>query len=357
MEIKRHYKKFKLLDRKKTNPEKFIFTGVEHIEKTDIQLFKYNEKEYFETKELSPADIEKFDDDNYMHWLNIYGISDPDLIASVCKKQQILNLTIQDILDINQRPKYQELEGYGFLTIKSVVPSDSELYLEQISFVFGKNFLLSFQEKKADYFEHLRYRIRENSGIIRERGPDLLLFTMLESILDNYFKALQLLENDIEKSVKPDINKEPSPSLLEKIEQNKRQVHLIRKTIQPIKDFTLAIEREENLYIEKRNLKFFFEIKDLCLMLLDNCDIIESSLESNTNLFFSIQGHRMNQVMKTLTIIATIFIPLTFIAGIYGMNFQNMPELKWKYGYMAVWLLMAVVLSGMIYYLRKKKWF
>jgi len=357
MKTFQHLKKIQLLNRKAPDPNRFIYTGEKSVELIDIQLFKYRKDDCIEKTNISPSDIKMFEDDDYMYWLNIYGLSEADTIAAICKNLQIHSLVIQDILDINQRPKFQEFESYSFLTIKSTVPSVSEIVTEQISFIIGKNYLISFQEKKADHFEHLRFRLRENKGILRERGSDYLLYTMLESILDNYFRVLNNLEKEVENMNFVDSKEEPSPAILKLIENNKKHVTFIKKAIFPIKEFIIVVEREEAGLIEKRHLKYFFEIKDLCLTLLDTCDTILSSLESNTNLFFYIQGDRMNKVMKTLTVIATIFIPLTFIAGIYGMNFTNMPELQWKYGYAAVWLLIMIVLIGMIIYFRKKKWF
>lgn len=154
-----------------------------------------------------------------------------------------------------------------------------------------------------------------------------------------------------------DMKKEISPNTLEIIENKKKVINFIKKSILPIKEFTQIAERLECRYIEKRHLKYFLEIKDLCLTLLDSCDILLASLESSTNLFFSMQGHKMNQIIKVLTIVSTIFIPLTFIAGIYGMNFTNMPELHWKYGYYGILLIMILLFGGMLLYFKKKKWF
>lgn len=357
METHKIFRKIPLLNRKISDPSNFVYTGSGPFEETDIQLFKYNKEECIEKKSVSPGEIEEFKKNNFNYWLNIYGLNEPEAIAAICNKQNIHSLVIQDILDVNQRPKFQEFENLSFLTLKSVVPSDTEMLTEQISFTFGDKFLISFQERKADFFEHLRYRLRENKGIIRERGADFLLYAMLESILDNYFKTLNQLDDEIEKMDFTDPQKEPSPNSLEKIENHKKFVHFIKKSILPVKDFTLLIERGECQNIEKRNLKYFLEIKDLCLTLLDSCDMILTALESSTNLFFSVQGSRMNQVMKTLTIVATIFIPLTFIAGVYGMNFPNMPEIGWKYGYLFVWSIIVIVFIGMVLYFRNKKWF
>jgi magnesium transporter len=357
METLKTIRKIPLLNRKKGDPGKFVFTGSIPVDKIDIQLFKYNKEECTEKGGISHDAIEKFQTVDYTYWLNVYGLNEPDIIASICRRHDIHSLVIQDILDVNQRPKYQEFDDFSFLTLKSIVPSDREMITEQISFVFGEKFLLSFQERKADFFEHIRYRLREDKGIIRERGSDFLLFAMLESILDNYFKTLNQLDSEIEELNLTDPDKELSPGVLVMIENHKKFVHFIKKSILPIKEFTQIIERGENKYIEKRHLKYFLEIKDLCLTLIDSCDIILASLESNTNLFFSVQGHRMNQIVKTLTIVSTVFIPLTFIAGIYGMNFVHMPELHWKYGYPAVWILLVIIFAGMIIFLKRRKWF
>jgi magnesium transporter len=348
---------FKYLNRKKLDPGAFIYTGSKDIEGIDIQLFKYNSEECEETKELEINKIGSFNDKRYMYWLNIYGLSETDKIADICQKLNIENIVIQDILDINQRPKFQEFEEYSFLTIKSMTPSDIDISTEQISFIFGENFIVTFQQKKADYFEHLRVRLRENKGILRKTGSDLLLYTMLESILDNYFKTIIALDNNFSEINLLNPKSDISPAVLKEIENNKKLIYFIKKSILPIKEFAISVERGDLNFISKLHLKYFMEIKDLCLTVIDNCDMIISSLESNINLFFSLQGHRANQVMKTLTVVASIFIPLTFVAGIYGMNFIYIPELNWHYGYFAFWGLMLLLISAMLWYFKKKDWF
>tara|TARA_R110001583_G_scaffold74038_1_gene205326 strand:+ start:8467 stop:9522 length:1056 start_codon:yes stop_codon:yes gene_type:complete len=348
----------KTLSRKKINPSTPIFTGVKYSDELKMQLFIYNENEYVENSTFYEKDFNGFTDETKQYWLNTHAIHDTEQITSICKKAKIHDLVIQDILDVNQRPKFQEYEDYWFFSMKSILPSNSiDIESEQLSFILGKNYLISFQEKKSDHFEHVRHRIREHLGILRERGTDYLLFLLLESILDNYFKTIENIEDQVENFALIDINEDPSPTLLNTIENYKRQLHSIKKTILPIRDFVTKVEREKFNLIQQKHIKYFFELKDISLTLLDNCDKIESRLESDINLFFSIQGHRMNQVMKTLTIVATIFIPLTFIAGIYGMNFTNMPELTWKYGYFGIWFIIIVVFVFMLNFFRRKKWF
>lgn len=355
--IKKKSKPKKLLNRKKSDPGVFVFTGQESDAPIEMQLFAYNEQNYTENRQISSMDeLKDFSDEASRYWLNVHGLGQTETIARVCKKLHIHPLVIQDILDVNQRPKYQEFEHFGFFTLKTLMPENA-FATEQISFVFSSNFLVSFQERKAVFFEHIRQRIRENKGIIRSRGIDYLLYTLLESILDNYFKALEKLETEVEQLNNSLFKTDASPATIESIELYKKQLLLIKKAIQPIKEFTAVAERGEVPQIEKQQLKYYFEIKDLCLTLLDNCDTLERTLDSSTNLFFSLQGHRLNQIMKILTIVATIFIPLTFIAGIYGMNFTHMPELEWRYGYIGVWAVMLFIIAGMLVYLKKRKWF
>lgn len=358
MKNKTPSRKKKLLNRKKINPSLPTFTGIKFEDDISLQLFKYNAEECFENLAYSEKSLKSIPNDNNKYWLNTHGIHDVEKIKNICTKLGIHQLAIQDILDINQRPKFQEYEKYWFFSIKSILPMDGDdLQLEQLSFILGENYLVSFQEKKADYFDHIRQRLREKTGIIRERGSDYLLYLMFESILDNYFKTINNIEHKSEKLGLSDISSDPSPDTINIIETLKRQLHQIRKTIIPIKEFVSKIERKELGLIEQKHFKYFYEIKDLCLVLIDDCDQIEMKLDSDINLFFSIQGHRMNQVMKTLTVVSTIFIPLTFVAGIYGMNFSNMPELNWKWGYFSVWIIIIIVFGGMLFYFKKKKWF
>ncbi len=348
----------KILNRKKLNPSIPIFTGIKYTESLSLQLFNYNKLECIEDSDYIQKEFNGFPQNTYQNWLNIHGLHDVKKIKNICSTLGVHDLVIQDILDVNQRPKLQDYEKYLFFTLKSIVPaSNSLIEQEQLSFILGSNYLVSFQERKADYFDHIRQRLRGNVGIIRERGSDYLLFLLLESILDNYFKTVNDIENRIEKLRLIDTEIDPSPHTLKTIELYKRQIHQIKKTIIPIKEFVTKIERENFSFVEKKQIKYFLELRDLCLSLIDDCEHIEIRLESNINLFFSVQGHRMNQVMKTLTVVATIFIPLTFIAGIYGMNFSNMPELSWKWGYFGIWAIMIIIFAGMLYYFKKKKWY
>ncbi len=347
----------KFLNRKKLNPGELSFTGKHTDSEVELQLFCYNAGSYSEERDFNISGFEPFPTDDNIYWLNIHGIHNIDIVTQISSVLNIHQLVVQDIIDINQRPKFQQFDNFWFFTLKSAIALDGDIAIEQLSFIMGNNYMVSFQERKADYFGHIRERIRNKIGIVRERKTDYLLFLMLESILDNYFKTISEIESIIRDIKLIDDSADLSPETLVNIEKYKREVYRIKKTLFPIKDFISFMERENFSMIENSNTKYFLEIKDMCLTLIDECDQLEMRIESNVNLFFSVQGHRMNLVMKTLTVVATIFIPLTFVAGIYGMNFANIPELTWRWGYAGVWGVMLLMFAGMMYYFRKKRWF
>ena len=325
----------------------------------DTQYFEYKSDSFTENQSVVLSDFKGFKEgEESKKWLNLHGLHNTKDIEKLADRLQLDRLTKQAIFDINQRPKFQEYDNYCFLSIKSVLPtSTNEIKLEQISFILTEHYLVSLQEEKADYFEAVRNRIRNKEGVVRDRGVDYLLFVLLESILDNYFTTVNAIDKDTEDLLVLDIEKDLSPETLNTAEHYKRKIHKIKKTILPLKDILSKIERENIVHIRQENFKYFYELKDLCLYLLDETEQLDIRFNSYTNLFFSIQGHKMNQVMKTLTVVATIFIPLTFIAGIYGMNFKYIPELEMKNGYLYFWGIIGVVTAIMLVYFKRKRWF
>lgn len=349
---------FKNLNRKKTNPLEYEFIGEQFVEETAIQLFIYDKESYSEDKSFTKLNSNIFENKKKKYWLNFHGIYDSETIISFCSDIGIHRLAIQDILDTNQRPKFQVYENYYFFSVKSILPSKSNLMeINQLSIIMGENYIVTFQEKNDHLFEHIRERIRNDIGIVRERTQDFLLYLFLESILDNYLKTIGTFDNSLEKNHKLILSENPSPSIVDAIEDLKSKVHIISNDLFPIKEFITKLERENFLFVKKEHYKYYYELKDLCSQIADYKDSMNRELESNINLFFSRQGHRMNEVMKTLTIVATIFIPLTFLAGVYGMNFKNMPELEWEFGYFATIIFMVIISIGMIFYFKKKKLF
>jgi magnesium transporter len=350
-------KKRKRLKTKTNDPFALEFIGNQYLDKTSMQLFQFNKENYTEKKEFKESDFVGFPDQKSVYWLNLHGIHDVELIKTICYKLDIHRLVVQDILDTNQRPKLQEFEGYLFFSVKSMLPNDDdELKIEQISFILGNNYVLSFQERPADFFEHIRQRIREYKGLARERSADFLLYLLLEAILDNYFTTLEDLEPKIYEMATI-TESDPEPIIMQEIENFKKLILQIKRSLSPLFEAISSIEKGISGKIQPQHLKYFNDLKDQCTQALENCEALIQRLDSGTNLFFSVQGHRMNQVMKTLTIVTSIFIPLSFIAGVYGMNFNNMPELHSQNGYFVVLGIMATLIVSMLIFFKKQKWF
>lgn len=346
----------KTFQRKRIDPSDSIFTGEQFVDKISIQLFSYSKDHVEETIEPDLKSLSLPDTKTSSFWLNCHGLHEPEIINKICDPFNIDQLFVMDILDVNQRQKISFSNKYCFITLKSLLPGVKEIELEQLSIIIGKNYLISFQEKKSNYFEHIRSRIRSNIGSVRSKNADYLLYVIIESILENFERSLQYLDDQMEILGPIDIDSDPSPLRLRKIESLKRQCNQVKTTLNPIREIIFKLIGNDTKLISEENTKYFHEIKDYCISQMDSADRQLIRLESASNMFFSVQGYRMNQIMKTLTMIATIFIPLTFIAGIYGMNFTTMPELSWEYGYPTIWITILVITIGIIIYFKKKKW-
>lgn len=336
------------------------FTGQKYLEVPDIQLFRYSKNHLKETavKNDMPAIIENLreEKEDEITWVNIHGLHDTETVRQLANHFDIDKLVVQDIVDTNQRPKVEVHDEYIFFSVKSVLPVNHQnIESEQISFILKKGVLLSFQEKKGDHFEHIRQRLRENKGIVRKNGADFLLYLLLDAITGNCYSTLLRIES-ILNQLPARIIKDQSPEIIANLEDIKHNLFTLRKSIAPLKEAIIFTEKSQNKLINPQTTPYFADLKDQLLQITDETDLNMTRAEGTTNLFFSYQGHRMNEVMKVLTIVATIFIPLTFLAGIYGMNFEHVPELSWKWGYPGVLGIMILAATGMLLYFRKKKW-
>ncbi len=332
------------------------FIGKKKMEKVKLQLFTYNQEECHESTSID--DFNKIDKGSSIHnyWLNLHGIHDVDLMQNIGQFLALERLTIRQLIDTTQRPKVDDYDDYIFFSVKSILMDENRhLKIEQLSFVLGKNYVISFQEEVGDHFEHIRNKLRENLGLIRKRECDFLLFQLLDAILDNYFETLDLINHEVTIVEKETIH-DPKQTTLLLIEKIKKDVDKIKKSLSPFKEALTNILKDRTHFIDKKNRKYFRDLKNSCTSAIEEANATYAALESLTNIYFSSLSQKMNETMKVLTTVATIFIPLTFIAGIYGMNFVNMPELTWKYGYLAIWGVILAVLTGMIVYFKRKKW-
>jgi magnesium transporter len=333
------------------------FIGEKKVEEVQLQLFMYNEENLTEYESLSDYNKIISGDPSNNYWLNLHGIHNVDLIEEIGKALQLERLTIGQIIDTTQRPKVDDYDEYVYFSVKSILKGENQqLYTEQLSFVLGKNYVISFQEEVGDHFDHLRNKIRENLGLVRKRECDFLLSQLLDAILDNYYESLDFVNHEVS-LLERETLRDPKQSTLLLIEKNKKDVDKIKKALLPFKEaLTNILIKDRSHFINSRNTKYFRDLSNSCLNAIEEANSTQRALESLENIYFSALSQKMNETMKVLTTVATIFIPLTFIAGVYGMNFEHMPELKWQYGYYYIWGIMLLVLAGMIYFFKRKKW-
>jgi magnesium transporter len=247
-----------------------------------------------------------------------------------------------------------------FFNIKSLLPESNGIDVEQISFILRDGLLFSFQEKKSDFFLHIRERMRQHAGIVRDRKVDYLLYLLLDAVMENFYITIESEEQKIDSLIDL-IKSTPNPNILEDIELHRDNLNFLRRSIVPLRDSLYSIKsmKDDDVFnvIQAENYTFFSRLHQKCLELLDQVDADLNSLDSASAFYFSMQSHKMNEVMKTLTVVSVFFMPLTFIVGVYGMNFDNMPELHWKYGYFIILAAMFLLLLGMIIYFKKRKWY
>ena len=286
-------------------------------------------------------------------WLNTYGIQFHNAFKEVINQNKLDDFLIKLLNDKDHPNKVIILDDLLFITTRVLITDSQKLDSEQMIFVVSKNFLWSIQEKPGDYFGWIRERLEENKGIVRKKKADYLLFLLLESIIDNYQDTYQQ-NAELSSHKLNSTHIKPTPEFTSLVEKRKQELFNFKKAALSLRDTIVKLEKIE---IDGFEVKYFSELKEQTLNLISNIDFELQELESKINLIFSIQGHRLNEVMKTLTILSVIFIPLTFLAGIYGMNFENIPELKLKYGYFILLGIMVIITILSVWYFKRKKWF
>jgi magnesium transporter len=329
---------------------------------SQCQLYKYNATFYTVKKENSEFFGSSFTenelDNDHVAWLNFHGLDDTKSIEELCHRLEIDKLTIENIHAATGRTKVEEYPKYMFFHVKSALPTENDSTLlnqEQISFVLGENYLISFQEKAADHFTDVRDRIIKARGKIRTKGADFLLFRMLEAIIDNYFEVLESITEKIER-IDERIHSKSNKLIFKEIEIEKRKLIELRKIVLPIRDITIQLASSDSIFLDKANFRYFSNLKSSCASALEEIDANKQILEGLTNLYYAVQGQRMNEIMKVLTIVSAIFIPLTFIVGVYGMNFENIPELKYQNGYFIIMAFMLILGISLLMYFIKRGW-
>lgn len=355
-------RKIKYKKGRKLQPYNLEYTGIHKRTDSEMQLFVYDDTNLSEYEDFKVSNLGKSIDNQKINWLNIHGLNDIDLLKSIGNFFKIDNFMLADILNTTRRTKIEEQQEILFFNIKSLLPlGDSDnISAEQISFLIKDGILISFQEKRSDFFTHIRERIRSHSGIVRTKKADYLLYILLDAVMENFYITIENEEDKIEGLI--DLTKKSTdPIILERIEKHRDNFNFLKRSIIPLRDSLYDIKsiKDDDVFnvIENENFSFFSRLHQKCLELLEQIESDMVSLESASNFFFSAQTHKMNEIMKTLTVVSAIFIPLTFIVGVYGMNFKYMPELEYQNGYYTIVGIMILIVLGMLYYFKRRRWF
>ncbi len=355
-------RKIKYKKARKVQPYQLIYTGKHKNQESKMQLFVYNDLDFTEYQDLRIYDFSECIDTTQTNWLNLHGLSDIKTVEGIGDFFNIDNYLLSDILNTSRRTKMEESASSLFFNIKSILPTEDSdnINVEQISFFVKDDILISFQEKSSDFFTHIRERLRSHSGVVRTKKADYLLSLLLDAVMDNFYITIENEEEKVEELI--NLSKvSTNQDILVRIEKHRDNFNFLKRSIVPLRDSLYGIKTlKEDVVcnvIEEDSYVYFSRLHQKSLELLEQIESDLEMLESASNFFFSLQSHKMNEIMKTLTIVSAIFIPLTFIVGVYGMNFDHMPELRYENGYYIVIGGMFLISVLMVVYFKKRKWF
>jgi magnesium transporter len=336
-------------------PGTLVHIGEKKPAKVTITAFNYAGARCDEHQDLPLEGLAPPTDES-ITWVDVGGVHKMDILESFGKQFQLHSLLLEDIANTDQRPKLDDYETRLFLVMKMLSVTDrQEIVVEQVSLVLGPNFVLSFQENGADVFTSVRDRLRGGKGRLRQSGADYLLYALIDAIVDQYFEVLEALSEKIE-ALQDLVVSDPRPDTLHKIHGLKRQLLFLRRAVWPLREAANSLSRSESPFLQESTKVFFRDVYDHIIQIVDTIETLREMVSTSLDIYLSSISYRLNAVMKVLTIITTIFMPLTFIVGIYGMNFEHMPELKWEWGYPLVLGLMVAIVIAMLGFFKHKKW-
>ncbi|MBN8703247.1 MAG: magnesium/cobalt transporter CorA [Bacteroidetes bacterium] len=336
-------------------PGTLVYQGEKRTEPVKITLIEYNEKEFIEKQFDDINDCFSASHPDMVKWINVDGIHNTAIIDKIGSLFNIHPLTLEDIVNTDQRPKFEDYDHY-VVCIMKMPYYDKDVNAEQLCIVLMDNLVISFQEAQGgDAFDLIRTRIRQGKGRIRKCGADYLAYCLIDAVVDCYFGILEKIDDRIE-TLEESMVGDPSREILHQLHHLKREMIFLRKAVWPMRELINNIERSETTLIKQTTGIYLRDVHDHTIRIIDTVETFRDLLSGMMDIYLSSVSNKMNEVMKVLTIISTIFIPVTFIAGVYGMNFDNMPELHSKWGYAATWVVMLTIMGSLVYYFRKKKW-
>jgi len=338
-------------------PGTLVYTGPERIDPVAVHLIEYD-WDVLEERELeADTSFPELAGSERLTWINVDGLNEVDLIRDIGTAFGLHPLVLEDLVHTGQRPKVEENEDYFFVVLRMLTLDDTTLAVknEQIGIVFGDGYVLSFQERAGDVWEGVRERIRGKSGRIRGRGADYLAYALIDAIVDNYFNILETFAEQVE-ALEEEVLEAPSQETMHRIHTLRREMFVVRRAVWPLRELANALVRTESTLIDPGTGVFLRDVYDHTIQVVDAAETLREVVSGLMDLYLSSVSNRMNEIMKVLTIMASIFIPLTFLAGIYGMNFETMPELGFRWAYPALLGVMAVMAVGLVVFFKKRGW-
>ncbi len=338
-------------------PGTLVHIGEKKAETLKITVMDYDEAHFEEREIKTIEECFVFKDAPTVTWINIDGLHQIEILEKLGVCYGFHPLVLEDILNTDQRPKMEDYGDYLYIVLRMLKYNDqsSEIETEQVSLILGQNFVFSFQEKQGDVFDPIRERIRNSKGRIRKMGADYLAYALLDSIVDNYFMIMEKLGETIE-FLEEELVTQPVPETLQTIHRLKRELIFLRKAVWPLREVISSLERGELVLVKETTRIYLRDVYDHTIQVIDTIETFRDMISGMLDIYLSSVSNRLNSVMKVLTIIATIFMPLTFLAGIYGMNFKHFPEVEWRWGYPFFWLLVVAISAFMLSYFKKKRW-
>lgn len=338
------------------SPYALVFRGQKKTEKVWLRAFDYNAETYKEFDVKTPEQLRELKDSSTTSWLNIYGLDNVKLMETLSEVFTIDNIILSDVMNPISRPKVQLFENCIYLNIRMLQHKNKVLSMDTMSIIVADTTLISFQEQPGNFFEPVRERIRKKSNKIRRAGTDYLAFALLDVVIDNYIYVIGELGEQIE-DLEEQMSNEPGKDFLERINYFKRELNFIRKIIKPSKEMIIGLAKIESDFIKDDNRIHFKELIDNINEANELADSYREMVYDMMNIYHTTMSTKLNEIMRVLTIISVIFIPITFLAGVYGTNFDFIPELHWKWSYYGMLGAMALTVGGMVWYFRRKKWF
>jgi len=349
--------KYKKTDKVGKPPGTLLYMGPKKNVPITVDVFDYNLEtiQEFQTDTI-PAGLD-FKNTPTVTWIDVKGLHNLELIEQIGQKADIHPLTLEDLLNVDQRPKIDIFDTYVYIVIKILSYNDQTQSIDsdQISIILGQHYVLTFLEEETDTFEPLRTRLKAGKGKLRSSTSDYLAYAILDVIVDNYYDVIEKVGERIE-DFEEKLMTNPHKMLVKEIYSIKREMLELRKSVWPLREIITKLEKGESDLIRKKTLIYLRDLYDHTIQIIETAEIYRDMISGLLDLYLSSVSNRMNEIIKVLTILSSIFIPLTFIVGVYGMNFRNMPELEWEYGYYVCLLFMLIIAIGMILYFRLRKW-